>query len=259
VGAALGAVALPFTLLPSSASAAGTSTVIPITTFGVTSSQCDGPMTSPLINGLIADLDAVEGPKPTVPLLFPYSCAAPSSLLALLASSSTTAAGSSSGSATVTAQADGNPLIGESASSDVVLTAAIPLSSPASSVEVTIPYTTSGVTGGPNNVNDTAGGLLIVGPLPVASAIMCADGSQGTISPINESGDVVLFPIGTPVGPGSGTFDNIIRFYCPDGSDLVSGVGFAVTVADDVISQSGQAESATANFEMHGVTATADS
>jgi hypothetical protein len=32
-----------------------------------------------------------------------------------------------------------------------------------------------------------------------------------------------------------------------------------VTVADGVISQSGQAEPAAANFEMHGVTATADS
>jgi hypothetical protein len=83
----------------------------------------NGMISCARVPGLIGDLDAWEGPTPTVPLLFPYSCAAPSSLLALLASSSTTAAGSPSGSATVTVQANGNPLIGESASSDVVLTA----------------------------------------------------------------------------------------------------------------------------------------
>jgi hypothetical protein len=214
-------------------------------------------MTSPLLGGLIGDLDSLLGPMPVIPNLLGSSCTAPSSPLSLIDSASSSTVGTPSGSATASAQALGNPLIAESANSDVHLSASISLSAPASSVEVTIPYTTSGVTGASPNAQDTAEGLVFVGPS--ASPIVCADGTQGTASPFNQSGAVVLFPIGTGASPGSGTFTNIIRFYCPDGSDLVSGLGFIVTVADQVLSQSGLNETASANLQMHGVTATAES
>jgi hypothetical protein len=87
---------------------------------------------------------------------------------------------------------------------------------------------------------------------------MCADGSQGTVSPFNETGAIDVTPIGTPTPPGSGTVSGI-GFYCPDGSDLVSGLGFTVSAATYVYSASGENESDSANFDMTGVTATINS
>jgi hypothetical protein len=272
VMATLGAVALSLALLPlaaSAASAAGTPTVVPLTTFTVTSSQCDGPTTSPIIAGPLGDVGSSLGEHSTIPdpISFGSACTPPPSELSSVASASASAAGSPGGVANVSAQALGNAVIAASANSDVGLTAAIPLSSPASSIEVSIPYTTSGITWttpndqgcGPFAPGSCAAGAVVFVD-PIAAPITCVDGSQGTASPFNQSGSIDVSSFSAPTAPGSGVVTNI-RFYCPDGSDLVPGpgLGFTVSVADSVYSDSGQPETASANIQLHGVTATIDS
>jgi hypothetical protein len=271
-GGALGAVALSLALLPltaSAASAAGTSTVVPLTTFTVTSSQCNGPTTSPIIAGPLSEVGSSLGEHATIPdpISFGSTCTPPPSELSSLATASTTAAGSPSGVANVSAQALGNAVVAASANSDVGLTASIPLSSPASSIEVSIPYTTTGITW--TTPDDQGCGLFAPGACaagavafidPIEAPITCADGSQGTESPFNQSGSIDISSFSAPTPPGAGIVDTI-RFYCPDGSDLVPGpgLGFTVSVADSVYSDSGQPESASANIQLDGVTATIDS
>jgi hypothetical protein len=273
---ALGAVALSLALLPlaaalppSAASAAGTSTVVPLTTFTVTSSQCDGPTTSPIIAGPLGDVGSSLGEHTTIPdpISFGTVCTPPPSALSSVDTASASAAGSPGGSANVSAQALGNAVIAASANSDAGLTASIPLSSPASSIEVSIPYTTTGITW--TTPNGQGCGLFAPGICaaaaaafidPIEAPITCADGSQGTVSPFNQSGSIVISSFSAPTPPGSGLVSNI-RFSCPDGSDLVPGpgLGFTVSVADSVYSDSGQPETASANIQLQGVTATIDS
>jgi hypothetical protein len=265
----LGGLAISLVLLPSGASAAGTSTVVPVTTFAVTSSQCAGPTTMPVVEGPLGEVGSSLGEHSTIPdpISFGSECTPPPSVLSPLASAEASAVGSPSGSATVSAQAQGNVLVAASANSDVDLTASIPLGSPASSIEVSIPYTTTGVTWttpGDQGCGAFAPGSCGSGALvfiaPTEASTTCTDGSKGTVSPFNGTGSIDVTPIGMPTGPGSGTVTGI-RFYCPDGSDLVPGpgFGFTVVVADSVYSDTGQSMSASANFQMDGVTATIDS
>jgi hypothetical protein len=132
---------------------------------------------------------------------------------------------------------------------------------------VSIPYTTTGITW--TTPNGQGCGLFAPGICaaaavafidPIEAPITCADGSQGTVSPFNQSGSIVISSFSTPTPPGSGLVSNI-RFSCPNGSDLVPGpgLGFTVSVADSVYSDSGEPETASANIQLDGVTATIDS
>lgn len=223
----------------------------------------------PVVDGPLGEVGSSLGEHTTIPdpLSFGSYCTPPPSELSPVASASASAAGSPSGSANVSAQALGNAVIAASANSDVELTASIPLSSPASSVEVSIPYTTTGVTW--TTPGDQGCGVFAPGSCgsgagifiaPAEGSITCTDGSQGTVSPFNETGSIDVTPIDTPTGPGSGSVNNI-RFSCPDGADLVPGPGFGFTVevADSVYSDTGQTLSASANIQLQGVTATIDS
>jgi hypothetical protein len=176
-------------------------------------------------------------------------CSQAPSALSLLISASNTISTSPSGSATVSSEALGDALLAEQAEAVVNLSAPIPLSSPASSVEVTIPYTTSGVTwSSPAGSDQAAAAVSVVPVATYLDSINCADGSFGVMS-----GDFDT-SFTSPTPPGSGTLD--LKFSCPDGSDLVSGVGFRVQLTTSVYSASGHTESASANFAMSGVTAT---
>jgi len=253
---ALGVFALTLMVSPPPASAAGTSTVEPISTFAVTSEQCAGGTQSPIVQDVQNLIDELNYPAPgSLPALPTVSlnpgCTPAPPLLSSIINASNTVSSSPSGSASVSSEALGNPLLAEAAGAGVTFTASIPLSAPASSVDVSIPYTTTGVT-------MTSGGeavaLVTVEP-PNPELITCSDGSHGTISPFNQSGDIDVFPILQDIAASSGTVSGV-RFSCPDGSDLVSGLGFAVTVQTAVRAASGHTESASANFDMNGVTAT---
>ena len=171
-----------FLLLPSSASAADTPTVVPVTTFTATSTQCVGPTYLPLLYqggylaALAAEIAALEVQPPgsvSVPTI--SSCTPlPTALSPVVGSASVSSVASPHGSATVTAQATGNEFVEQSAQVVTTLNAAIPLSAPATSVVVSIPHTTAGLsqTGG----ND-AFALVAFGQAP--GAITCVDGSYG--------------------------------------------------------------------------------
>jgi hypothetical protein len=256
VPGALGALALTLMVSPSPASAAGTSTDEPISTFAVTSEQCAGGTQSPVVEDVQNLIDALNYPGSGSLLTLPTvslnpGCTPAPSLLSSIINASNTVSSSPSGSASVSSEALGNPLLAEAAGAGVTFTASIPLSAPASSVDVSIPYTTTGVT-------MTPGGeavALVTVELSNPEVITCSDGSLGTISPFNQSGDIDAFPILQDIPASSGTVSGI-RFSCPDGSDLVSRLGFAVTVETAVHASSGHTESASANFDMEGVTAT---
>ncbi len=241
-------------MFPSMASAAGTSTVQPITTFTVTTGpSCAGGAQSPIVEPVQSLVYGLSYPGPgglTLPTVsLNPGCDSPPTELSLLISASNTISTSPSGSATVSSEALGDDLLAEQASAIVNLSAPIPLTSPASSVEVAIPYTTSGVRWSTPAGSDDAGAAVSV--VPEASnidSINCADGSFGIMS-----GDFDT-SFTSPTPPGSGTLD--LKFSCPDGSDLVSGVGFRVQLTTSVYSASGHTESAAANFAMSGVTAT---
>jgi hypothetical protein len=255
---ALGGLALSLILLPSSASATGTgtSTVVPVTTFTVTSSQCDGPTYLPVLyeGTLLADvfqeIAALEGLPPgegeTPPTL--SSCSPlPEALSPLVGSASVSSVASPNGSASVAVEALGNEAVEESADVNTTLSGSITLSSPASSVDFSIPYTTSGVS------QSSTGSAAIVAFSQSPGLIKCVDGSNGIWSPPPGQYD-----LSAPTGPGSGTWSLV--FSCPDGSDLAPGVlGPAVYLLAGASSDNGQTESASANFQMYGVTATIDS
>jgi hypothetical protein len=211
------------------------------------------------------DLQLYAGISNPLSALFGSTCAAPPSLLALIDTASSSAVGSPSGTATASASALGNVLIATQASSGVELSASIPLNSPASSIELTIPYTTTGVT---NNASvgcgfgapDTCGAGALVLVDPNGGTINCADGSRPSVAPFGETGSIVVFPIGESVPAGSGTVTGI-KFFCPDGSDLLPspGFGFTVSVLTSVYSNSSQSATASANITLQDVTATIDS
>jgi hypothetical protein len=250
------AVSLVLLLLPSTASAAGTSSVVPVTTFTVTSTQCDGPSYLPVLyegNVLVdvfEEIAALEGLPPgegeSPPTL--SSCSPlPDALSPLVGSASVSSVASPNGSATVSVQALGNEAVEESADVDTTLAGSITLSSPASSVDFSIPYTTSGVS------QSSADSASIVAFSQSPGLIKCVDGSDGIWSPPPGQYD-----LSAPTGPGSGTWSLV--FSCPDGSDLAPGVlGPAVYLLAGAYSDSGQTESASANFQMSSVTATINS
>jgi hypothetical protein len=167
-----------------------------------------------------------------------------------------TTSGSPSGSATISAQAQGNVLVGEGAYGRVDLTTSVPLSSPASSVVISIPYATAGVRastppsnqvcGARNNLpcDDPQANVQFGAPFPEKP--QCADNSNAFELPT---------PVGldSPTAPGSGTVT--VRIYCPDGADLVT-ANLEVTVFAGTSSDTGQTETAFSDFEMHSVTAT---
>ncbi len=263
----LGGFALSLMLLPADASAAGTSTVVPITTFAVTDvppGPCAGGVQSPIVGDIAGILDELSYPTPAgLGSLLPIvslnpGCSAAPSLLSSLINASASSSASPNGSATVSAEALGNPLLAEQASAGVNLTGTVPLSAPASSVEVSIPYTVSGVKVTPGD--GEASTLVSVDPVysGFATTAKCADGSQATVAPFNETGAIVLNLAVSSQPDVSGTATGI-RFYCPDGSDLVSGVAFTVFVAAQANAGGGTTESASVSFKMSGVTATVDS
>lgn len=105
------------------------------------------------------------------------------SALSLLISASNAISTSPSGSATVSSEGLGNALLAEQAEAVVNLSAPIPLSSPASSVDVTIPFTTSGVTWSSPAGSDQAVAEVSVVPLATyLDSIKCADGSFGVMA-----------------------------------------------------------------------------
>ena len=180
-----GGLVLPVLVSPSPAWAAAGPTVVPITTFAVSSTQCDGPTYLPtlyqgnLLPEVEAELTALEGQPPgsgarSIPTV--SSCSPlPAALAPVAGSASVSSTASPDGSATVTAQATGNAVVEESAQMNTTLSAAIPLGAPASSVVVSIPYATTGLaqTGG-----NTAYALVSFGQAP--GAIMCVDRSYGS-------------------------------------------------------------------------------
>ncbi len=250
-----GGLALPLLISPSPASAAAGPTVVPITTFAVSSTQCDGPTYLPTLyqNNLFpeveAEFSALEGQPPgsgggSIPTV--SSCSPPPVALAPVAGRASVSSNASpDGSATVTAQATGNAVAEESAQMNITLSAAIPLRTPASSVVVSIPYVTTGLS---RTGRNDAHALVSFGQAP--GAIMCTDGSYGLWSlPPGQHA------LSAPLGPASGT--GTVPFSCPDGSDLAPGVvGFGADVLTWAFSDNGQMAAASANIDTHDVTAT---
>lgn len=249
----LAGLVLALLLLPSTASAAGTSSVMPITSFTVTTQLCAGGIQSPIVADLQQLVTAPGpglGPLGGLPIIsLNPECTTAPSVLPLLYHASNTASGSSSGSATISSEALGNVVLGEEAYGDVDLDASIPLAAPATSVDLSVPYTTSGVTWSSFGNYDQAQALLIIQP---TGPWACADGSFVSASPYE-----FLTSLGTPTPPGSGTLH--FHVSCPDGSDLVSVVHLDVAVATSVDAVTGRTESASANVSVHGVTATINS
>jgi hypothetical protein len=142
----------------------------------------------------------------------------------------------------VSAQAQGNNLVAESATVQTSLTGSVSLSSPASSVDFSIPYTTSGI-------SQSAGALAYVW-FSVTAVPNCVNGSIGHWSAVPAGG---FFPM----GPGSGIAS--VQFSCP-GSEIVPGsLGIVLNLSMSAGSSNGAAASASGNFDMSGVTATINS
>ena len=140
----------------------------------------------------------------------------------------------------------------ERAGALVTLTTSIPMRAPATSVDVSIPYTTAGVYWPATAPGDIAFAYVDVG-LP--SYPSCSDGSTGDMAPVSGDNDGDVFPFGVRTPAGAGTYDRV-HFYCRSGAELVSGLRLDVSVSTDVVSASGQVETASADFQMHDVIAT---
>ena len=143
---ALAGLALSLVLLPSAASAAGSATVVPVTSFTVTSSQCTGPtyapVLSPALDEVYAELDPLVGSPPgegASPPVFSSCTTLPAAGSAVYGSASVSSVGTPNGTATVSVQTLGNELVEQSADVDTTLTASMTLSSPATSVDFTVP------------------------------------------------------------------------------------------------------------------------
>ena len=250
---ALGGIALFLVILPSTASAAGASTVVPVTSFTVTSTQCDGPTyapaLSPALDEVYAELDSLVGTPPgqgATPPDFSSCTPLPATGSAVYGSASVSSLGSPNGSATVSVQALGNELVEQSANVDTTLTASMTLSSPVSSVTYSIPYTTSGLS--QTGTDDDA--FALVSFSQAIGLINCTDGSYGSWS--TPPGQ---YDLESPSGPASGTAN--VTLFCPDGSQLAPGaVGLGVNLLANAYSDDSRQIAAGANIQMHGVTAT---
>jgi hypothetical protein len=157
------------------------STAVPVTTLTVTSSQCAGGAQSQIAQNLQNELQGLLFPPPNkaslpTPVISPNpgcDSSAPSEMSSII-SASNTVSSSRSGAATVSSEALGKALFTEEAYADVDLTAAIPLSAPASFVEVSIPYTTSGVTWSTPASSDQAEALVFIEPTTALSCVRTA-------------------------------------------------------------------------------------
>jgi hypothetical protein len=152
----------------------------------------------------------------------------------------------SAASAAVSVQALGNELVEQSADVDTTLTASMTLSSPATSVDFTVPYTTSGLS--QTGTDDDA--FALVSFSSAIGLINCTDGSYGTWSmPAGQ------YDLASPSGPASGRVG--VTVFCPDGSQLAPGVvGLGVNLLADAYSENSSQTAAGANIQMSGVTAT---
>jgi hypothetical protein len=255
VGAVTAAVAIVIAFVLAPVARADTATV-PITTFAVSQDQCAGGVQPQSIQSLQSAVQGLLGPRSAlpIPILSPDpGCTPPSSSLNGLIAAANAVSSSPNGAATVSSQALGNALLPQRAYADVELLGRIPLSAPATSVDVSIPYTTAGVSWSSAGTNDLAGAEMAVGPgfaLPTRT-----DGSYGSMAPYDQTGTDFVFPFGTQEPPGAGTYDRI-RFYCRSGAQLASGLEFRVIVISSVVAASGQTETATADFRVHDVIAT---
>jgi hypothetical protein len=251
---AMGGIGLSFMVLTSSASAAGMPTVVPVTSFTTTSTQCSGPTYLPVANPTLSEvygkLGALTGAAPGAGPYPPTfsSCTPLPSAAAAVGSASVSSVTSPNGSATVSVQALGNQLVEESANVYTTLTSSITLSSPAPSVTFSVPYTTSGLT-----QSGTEHPFALVSFTAATGLIGCVDGSDGIWS--NPPGQ---YDLASPMGPGAGTAS--VQVFCPDGSELAPGaVGLGVNLLANAYSDNGQPGAASANIALHGVTATINS
>jgi hypothetical protein len=249
---ATGWIGLSFMVLPSLASAAGTPTVVPVTSFTTTSTQCSGPTYLPVANPTLSEfygeLGALTGAAPGAgpyPPTFSSCTPLPSAAAPVVGSASVSSVASPNGSATVSVQALGNQLVEESANVYTTLSSSIRLSSPATSVTFTVPYTTSGLT-----QSGTEDPFALVSFTAATGLIGCMDGSDGLWS--NPPGQ---YDLASPLGPGAGTAS--VQVFCPDGSELAPGaVELGVNLLANAYSDNGQPGAASANIALHGVTAT---
>jgi hypothetical protein len=164
-------------------------------------------------------------------------------------SASVSAVASPNGSATISAQALGNELVEQSANVATVLTGSVTLSSAASSVTFSVPYSTTGLWQSGNPEDEFALISFEAGTGPTN----CVDGSYPIWS--LPSGQ---YDLEAPMAPGSGT--ESVRLSCPDGSDLAPGaVTLSVGLLANAYSSDDVAESASANITLQGATATVDS
>ncbi|HWE71116.1 MAG TPA: hypothetical protein VG205_12160 [Acidimicrobiales bacterium] len=230
-----------------------------MTTFTVASSQCDGPtylsVLNPGLDAVYGELSALLGLRPGAGLYPPSlsSCSPlPTALSALVGTASSSSVASPNGSATVSVQSLGNQLVEESAEVNTKLTGSLTLSSPASSVNFTIPYTTAPfTTSGTTPSGDTANAAVIFDGTTGLNT--CVDGSTGIWS--TPPGQ---YDLEAPMGAGSGTAS--VRLFCPDGSDLGPGaVGLDVSLLANAYSGDSVEATASANIQMQGVTATINS
>lgn len=253
--AVIGGFALSPLLTASTASAAGASNVVPVMSYAVTSTQCDGPTYLPVLNPALEDvyseLDALAGSRPgqgPYPPTFSSCSPLPAAASPVVGSASANSVASPTGSATVSAQALGNQFVEESADVDTMLTGSVTLGSAAPSVTFSVPYSTAGLSqsGSPENAS-----ALI--SFSAGAASNCVDGSYGLWSvPPGQ------YDLSAPLGPGSGTAS--VQLFCPDGSEVAPGVvTLYVTLLVGVYSGDSQNEAAAADITLHGVTATINS
>jgi hypothetical protein len=253
--AATGGLALSVMLFPVAASAAGTLQPLALTSFTVTSTQCNGPtylpVANPALNEVYVELGALTGAAPGAgpyPPTFSSCSPLPSAASPVVGSAAVTSVASPNGSATVSAQALGNQLVEESTNVYTTLSASITLSSPAPSVTFSIPYTTSGLT-----QSGTEDPFALVSFTGATGLVGCVDGSVGLWS--NPPGQ---YDLASPLGPGAGTAS--VQVFCPDGSELAPGaVGVGVNLLANAYSDDSQADAASANITLHDVTATINS
>jgi hypothetical protein len=251
--APLGGLALLLVLAPSPATAATPAAVVPLTSFTVTSSQCEGPTYLPTtysaLEEVYGELDSLIGVPPgqgASPPVFSSCSPLPAAGSAVYGSASVSSVGTPTGSATVSVQALGNELVEQSANVDTTLTATMTLSSPATSVDIAVPYTTAGLS--QTGAQDDA--FALVSFSQAAGLMGCTDGSYGTWSvPPGQ------YDLASPSGSGSGTAT--VTLFCPDGSQLAPGtVGLGVNLLANAYSDNSQSAGAGANISLSGVTAT---
>jgi hypothetical protein len=225
------------------ASAAGTSTVVPVSSFTVTTTKCVGPT---LLQDVLTDLYASSQTNllgDYLSQLLTLCSPLPTVLSPVAGSASVTSVASPTGSATVSAQSTGNSVVAEGAEVQTSLSTSVSIGSNVSSLEFSIPWTTTGIS------ESSHSGSLVDVWFSVTAVPNCVDGSAMSWSSVPvEFG---------PMGPGAGT--GSVVFSCRDGSDLAPGsLGFLANLYASTFSN-GTPESAFANFQMHGVTATLNS